>query len=150
MTLFRKDGIFLIEDEHVKTSQEVFEIIGEKLISLGIVGDEFIEAIKERESKYPTGLETQPFAIAIPHTEIDCVNESCLIFVKSKTPIEFFEMVNNDKILEVNYLFFIIIKDREKQVSVIQDILEIATNEAKMVAISEAKDADQIYEIISG
>lgn len=149
MTLFRKDGVFLIEDDKVTTSKEVFEIIGMKLINLGIVDTQFIEAIMERESKYPTGLETQPFAIAIPHTEVDCVNESCLIFVKSKTPIKFFEMVNNDKVLEVNYMFFIIIKDREKQVSVIQDILEIATDEAKMVAISEAKDVDKIYEIIS-
>lgn len=149
MTLFREDAVYIIENERSITSFDLFEIIGNKLIEKNIVCDDFIGAITQREQQFPTGLRAEPNSIAIPHTESEYVKESCICFVRAKSPVVFSEMVDVEKTVDVHYIFFIIMKDRDKQVSVIQDILDVANNQDKMIKIMDASTEHEIFEILS-
>ena len=47
-----------------ETSEEVIRALGEKLLALGFVKDDFVEATLERERNMPTGL---PLGLSLIH-----------------------------------------------------------------------------------
>lgn len=58
------------------SSKEAIKIAADELYKRGIVKKEFLEHVLQRENEYPTGLATDKFGIAIPHTDSKYVNRS--------------------------------------------------------------------------
>lgn len=54
MQLIQKDLIF---KEDFINLNEAFEIMSDKLLKLGLVKEGYLNAIKEREKDYPTGID---------------------------------------------------------------------------------------------
>lgn len=75
-TLFFEELIFL--DEQFKTSDELFASICPKLLAGGWVKESFQEAVIAREKVFSTGLQTEPVAVAIPHTDAEHVKKALL------------------------------------------------------------------------
>ena len=50
-------------------SKEVFEQVGGEFIKEGFCKDSYIDALVNRESEFPTGIDVDGFGIAIPHTD---------------------------------------------------------------------------------
>ena len=62
-----RDLIYL--DPTYTSQHDLFESLFQQLYEKGFVQASFLQAIEEREGKYPTALPTEPFPIAIPHTD---------------------------------------------------------------------------------
>ena len=93
-SLFKKDTVFLLEDDKEYSAEEILQNIGKRLSKRGYVKESFGNALIEREKKYPTGLKTYPYAVAIPHTDLGHVNIPCISFVRLKKGVDFHEMPN--------------------------------------------------------
>lgn len=65
-SLTKKELITINNDS--KTIEEFFTNASDILMERGYVKESFLDAILEREKKYPTGLEMPKIVIAIPHT----------------------------------------------------------------------------------
>ena len=50
-------------------SDDVFELLERHLRAGGYVADTWLDAIRERECAYPTGLACQELGVAIPHAD---------------------------------------------------------------------------------
>src|SRR5690625_5588463 len=108
-SLYNKD---LILKSDAKTQEEVFNEVGSFLLDKGLVNDEFIDAIIDREHNYPTGLDLSPVAeglpnVAIPHTETEFCKTKAVVFVKLTHEVLFYNMIASEQELKVNYLFII-------------------------------------------
>ena len=62
-----RDLIYL--DPTYTSQHDLFVSLFQQLYEKGFVQASFLQAIEEREGKYPTALPTEPFPIAIPHTD---------------------------------------------------------------------------------
>ena len=68
--MFHKEAVFLNID--ATSTDEVLDYVYHKMHDMGYVTEEFAQAVKDREHKYPTGLPGPICDIAVPHTDPEC------------------------------------------------------------------------------
>ena len=68
----------ILMDIEAKTDQEAIEILAKHLYEKGIVKESYIDAVKEREKVFSTGLNFEEMGIAIPHTDSIHVNRQAI------------------------------------------------------------------------
>lgn len=149
-SLYKED---LILTSDAQSRDDVFEEIGTYLLDKGLVTDDFIEAIKERESNYPTGLDLAPVAeglpnVAIPHTETEYCQAKAVVVVKLTNELIFHNMIAPDEELNVKYLFFIINNEKTNQTNVLSSLMAFMTNEENMRTLEELETTQAIYEFL--
>ena len=81
-----QDAIVLRLD--ASSSEQVIRVLGNRLHKLGLVKDGFVEATLRREADMPTGLPLGgEINAAIPHVDIEYVNQSALALATLTTPL---------------------------------------------------------------
>ena len=65
------------------------ELLGRHLRAGGYVADTWLDAIRERERAYPTGLACQELGVAIPHADPCHIIKPYIAVVRPKTPVAF-------------------------------------------------------------
>ncbi|MEM3509572.1 MAG: PTS sugar transporter subunit IIA, partial [Nitrososphaerota archaeon] len=81
-----------------KDRDDLISKIGKVLIKEGYVKEGFIEAVIEREEKFPTGVESEiPFAI--PHAGYEYTIKSVIAIAVLNEPIVFGLMSNSSKLI---------------------------------------------------
>ena len=142
--LFREDLIFL--DVDLKDTEQVFDFIYNKLFERGIVKESFLNGIKERESKYPTGLPTKPYCVAIPHCNPENVNTESVSIIRFNDTVRFGEMGKIDQYLDCKFAFVLTMKG-VKQVSILSDLINVFQSESTMDKILKL-DEKAIFDFI--
>ena len=82
----------ILMDIEAKTDQEAIEILAKHLYEKGIVKESYIDAVKEREKVFSTGLNFEEMGIAIPHTDSIHVNRQSIAVGILKEPVKFCHM----------------------------------------------------------
>lgn len=118
---------FIVND--FSNSKQLFEEVNELLLDNNAVEETFLNAITEREAKFPTGLETADFVengynAAIPHVECENCKSDALVFVLSKKPVLWKDMVFK-KPLEVNFFVFIISSSGGAHMLLLPKVIEV-------------------------
>jgi len=102
---------------------------------------EFAEDVWIREQTFPTGLPTQPLAVAIPHADPDHVNGSAVCVGVLKSPVSFAQMgTDGSTLLEVHIIFLLAIKEKEKQVDMVQQLVTLIQSPSLLQGLPKAKD----------
>ncbi|WP_196594749.1 PTS sugar transporter subunit IIA [Pectinatus sottacetonis] len=120
----------------------LLDLVGaDKTILLGKMADNLYEnkfvkntfknAILEREKIFPTGLPTQPYGVAIPHTDIEHVNIPAISIARFKKPVKFIVMGEKDATVLVKLAFMLAMKEKHTQLNMLQ----------KLMAVLQDKDA---------
>jgi len=152
--------IDLLKPEHILVGMDVSDAysaiqeLTEALVQSRHVTPEFADDVWEREQTFPTGLPTQPLAVAIPHADPDHVNRSAVCLGVTKSPVQFAQMgTDGSLILDTRIIFLLAIKEREKQVQMIQQLVNLIQNpgllEELVKASSTGQALAQIHEILS-
>ncbi len=119
------------------------------LVESGHVTPAFGEDTWVREQRFPTGLPTQPLAVAIPHADPDHVHQSSVCLGILKSPVRFAQMGTDGSILlDVQIVFLLAIKEREKQVEMIQQLVTLIQTGSLLEGLAGAKDAVEAMELI--
>ena len=71
--IFREDIVWL--DQEFESQESFYREIADRLYKKGLVKETFGQALIDREAVFPTGLKTETFEIAIPHTDVEHVEE---------------------------------------------------------------------------
>jgi PTS system galactitol-specific IIA component len=115
----------------------------------GFVEKTYWEDVYKREGAFPTGLPTQPVAIAIPHANPDRVIKNGIAIAVFDQPVKFRIMGSNepDK-LDVPVVFMLALKDFKQQTAVIRDLLTLIQSKTIIQDIYEAASSSEIYQVI--
>jgi len=145
----------LLKSEHIlvdleaNDAREAIEKIIDVLVQTGHVSPEFAEDVWKREQTFPTGLPTQPLAVAIPHADPDHVNHSAICVGILSSPVRFAQMgTDNSETLNVHLIFLLAIKEREKQVGVIQQLVTLIQNGSLIESLVKANSPAEALSFI--
>jgi len=114
------------------------------------VTPEFAKDVWEREKVFPTGLPTQPLAVAIPHANPDHVNQSAVCVGVLNSPVKFSQMgTDGSTVLDVPIIFLLAIKEKEKQVEMIQQLMTLIQSPELLDGLSKAESASEAMSLIN-
>ncbi|NRX30564.1 PTS system galactitol-specific IIA component [Clostridium beijerinckii] len=109
----------------VKNKEEVIQELGKRMFEKGYVKSTYIDAVLEREKTLPTGLDIGEMCVAIPHTDSKHVNESNVALAVLKNPVEFRNMIDPSKKVEVMVVFLLAINDPDSQVTLLSKLMSV-------------------------
>lgn len=130
--------------KNIKDNYEALETTAQLLLDKGLVKNSYIRAIKEREKNFPTGLEFENYAIAIPHTDSDHVNDDAIMVNILEKPVRFEQMGAEGLYTDVNIIVMLAIKNKEKQVPYLKALIEIFQDKEKVNMLLEYQNNDII------
>jgi PTS system galactitol-specific IIA component len=133
----------------VGSSEEVIRILGGKLRDLGYVKEDFIEAALERERNMPTGLPLGgDYNAAIPHVDIDYVNQSALGLATLKDPVVFYNMVENQKEVPCQLVIMLALDKPKAQIEMLQSAAALLQSPDLIKEIMQAESAAELLEML--
>lgn len=145
----------LLRTEHIllkldaKDAQEAIRKLTDALIETGHVAPGFAEDVLAREQTYPTGLPTQPLAVAIPHADPHHINRSAVCIGTLTSPVRFVQMgTDGSVLLDTHLIFLLAIREQEKQVEMIRQLMTLIQTGSLLEGLAKAVDADEAIALI--
>jgi PTS system galactitol-specific IIA component len=132
----------------VETKEELFEKLYKKLYDSGFVKESYLDGIKKREEKFPTGLQLNKYGAAIPHTDPKHVITPAIVVATLAKPLSFKNMENSSKNVDVNVVFMMALKDPHSQIDMLKQLASLLQNDSILEKILNAETSDEIMEII--
>jgi PTS system galactitol-specific IIA component len=149
LDFLKQEAIFT--QVEAKTSEDVIRLLGGKLHALGYVKDSFIEATLQREANLPTGLPLGgEYNAAIPHVDIEFVNQSALALATLTKPVVFHNMVDADEEVPVRLVIMLALDQPKSQISMLQEVSRIFQQPEIVRQLIEAITPEQVLIILSG
>ena len=137
-----------IENIDCKNQEDFFNKVNEELKRLDYVESSFLDAMKDREKKFPTGLQTNKYCIALNHVDSCHVKVNALFIYKLKNKILYKKMDNPAEELPVSYVFVLLIKDHDLQVKAISGLCKLFTNDEFMDSLNKFSSKQDLLNFI--
>lgn len=134
--------------DNAQTSADVETQMADMLCEQGYVKDTYRSALLEREKNFPTGLDVQGINAAIPHCDVQYVNEGALCVGILKTPVTWHRMEDAAATTEVGIVVMLALTDPTSHLTVLRSVIKLIQDQeliARVVACSTAVDA---YELL--
>ncbi|SEP03782.1 PTS sugar transporter subunit IIA [Propionispora vibrioides] len=128
-----------------------FKAVSLKLQNLQYVKNGFFEKIQEREKKFPTGLKTKSFNVAIPHTDPEYVNRSFIYVIRMRNSLPFCQMGTDPLDGDFVYpklIFLLGVTKGELQLSILQSLMKLFSHEEQMTNLLEFEEAKDFVQRI--
>lgn len=129
-------------------SKEVFEKVGGKFIEEGFCKESYVDALVNRESEFPTGIDVDGFGIAIPHTDISHVNKAGIAIATLENPVKFIQMGTDDEEVEAKVIFMLAVDDPKKHLELLQNVLAVLQDKDVLNKLSNADKCSEIINIV--
>lgn len=123
--VFRKDGI------HDKN--EILRYIATRMYELQYVKETYIQAVIAREKTFPTGLQTEAFGVAIPHSDIVHVHKPVIAVCILPQPVIFQVMGSGGEEVPVSFIFMLAIDDPNKHIEMLNKLSILFQNKDIML-----------------
>ncbi|WP_142427395.1 PTS sugar transporter subunit IIA [Enterococcus durans] len=144
-SLTELENIFV--DLKVNDFNELIPLLAQPLIKNANVAESFPNQVIDREHTFPTGLPTQPYGVAIPHTDAEFVINNKVTIATLKTPIQMEVMGGmNDEKIDVSIIFLLALGHSNKQLNVLQKLMGILNQEDVLTKIKNGTK-EEIYKI---
>lgn len=145
----------LLRPEHIllnlnaSSAREAIDQTVAALVRTGHAEPAFAEDVWQREQVFPTGLPTQPLATALPHADPEHVRQTAVAISTLKAPVRFGQMGTDGSIgLDVHILFLLAIKEREKQVELIQEVVGLLQSPGLLEQLMSAQSPEQALQVL--
>lgn len=129
---------------------EVLHEMADYLASMGMVKPTYGQSVIDRENEYPTGICTEPNAVAIPHCERDGVLKTAILVGQPRKEGITFERIDADKeYINAKAIFMLAVDTDQGQLEVISRLMDVIQNEKVIQEIIDAKTCEDIKEIVT-
>lgn len=148
MTILNEDLVLV--GCKASNGDEVIRELARLLKSEGYVKETYLKAVLDREAIYPTGLQTFPVNVAMPHTDSDHVNESAIAIAVLDKPVEFKKMGGGaDENLDVSIVFLLAIKDPTLVMEILMKLMTIFQDKELLSNLSLGKTKEEVINYMS-
>ncbi|OQM74421.1 PTS sugar transporter subunit IIA [Manganibacter manganicus] len=131
------------------TSEAIIRLLADRLARLGHVRPSFAEAVLAREAQMPTGLPMERDAnVAVPHTDPEHVIRPGIAIATLARPVDFANMESPDEHLPVGIVFMLALNDKDRQIEMLQQIMETIQDDDLVDALLAARTNDQMLALL--
>ncbi|MGI6229687.1 MAG: PTS sugar transporter subunit IIA [Tractidigestivibacter sp.] len=129
-SLFSPDLVFF--DIEATDSIDFFGKLHDRLAPKGYLKDTWLDAIRTRETNYPTGLELENISVAIPHVEPENIEKPYIAVAKPVRPVAFQPMAAMvDHPVQAQLVINLgLLAHDEDQVAVLQTLMNVFMDKA--------------------
>lgn len=127
-----------------KDADELLGKIADNLCAKGFVKSSYKKAILDREKVFPTGLPTEPYGVAIPHTDIEHVNIPAISMARFKEPVDFVLMGEESATVSVTIAFMLAMKEAHTQLSILQKLMGVLQDGEALTFLAREKNKETI------
>lgn len=142
------DESVILLDVEGETKEAVLETVAQNLVDRGLVKKSFIQAILKRESEFATGLPTAGVSVAIPHTDVEHVNEKTISVAVLKNPVDFVIMGDDSETTPVQIVFMLAMDEAHSQLTLLQKLMQIFQDEQTLRTIVSAADKSTVKTLL--
>ena len=131
----------------VSNREDALRFIASKLVEKEYVKESYVDAVIERERVYPTGLPTETYGVAIPHTDIVHVNEPGIGIAFLQEPVPFVMMGTDDVEITVKAIFMLAVKEPKAQLHLLEKLMDIFQDQQvlkDMLKLNEAEISNML------
>lgn len=144
------DESLIVKLDDFKTDKEVLSKMVDHLYGKGYVKEGYKQAILEREVEFPTGIFTGGINVAIPHADVNFVNQASIAIGILDKPVKFHVMDEPENEIDVRLIIMLALKESHGHIEMLQKVVNLIKNQESIKEILSSKDLKQVYEIISG
>ena len=144
--LLKRENVFM--DVDVGSADELFEKIGLHMVKGGYAKDSFVQALKDREKEFSTGLPAKAVGTAIPHVDAEHILIPAVAVVKLKNSIPFIMMGSSDTVIDVGVVFMLLLQKAECQLLMLQKLMGLLQDETIMQNIVECSSGGELYDLL--
>lgn len=134
--------------KNIKNRKELYEFLADDLYEKGYIESTFLEALKEREAVFPTGIVSNCYNIALPHVDSKHVKKNALILIILNQPIEFNRMDKLDEIIKVKVVFMLLIKEVKYHMQAISNLTKIWYDNQLMQDILKIQNKEELLALV--
>ena len=116
--------------------------MSDTLIKKNLVKKEYPDHVIAREKKFPTGLPTKPFGVAIPHTDAKWTNHNAISVGILKEPIDQIVMGTDDTPVKVSIVFMLALGQSNKQLNILSKLMTVFQNQDTLKELKNASDEE--------
>lgn len=147
------NGVFFDEliflDEQFDHSNDFFDFIFPILKKNGYVKDSFLVAIKQRENEFPTALPTEPYVVALPHTDIEHIIKPFISVTRVAQTVKWCEMANNDCVLDAKFIFLLGFVEKNGHVGLLQTLMGCFSEGYLLDDLYQAKTKAEFMQLLT-
>lgn len=125
-------------------NEDVLAQMAQVLHQQGYVKESYKEAVISRERVFATGLPTESYGVAIPHTDIVHVMEPAICVARLKNPVDFVIMGEEEATVPVNLVFMLAMKEQHAQLDLLQKLMAILQDQEAMGYLAIEADKHKI------
>lgn len=130
-------------------SAAAIRALNEALAASGYTLPAYADDAIAREQTFPTGLPTEPVPVAIPHADPQNVQRSAVALGVLAEPVAFGQMGSDGSTLvQARVVFLLAIKEQEKQVEMIGQLIRAIQSPGLLGALTEASDAAAALDLL--
>lgn len=133
----------ILKDVEADTKEEVISLMANNLIEMKLVKESYHDAILQREQDFSTGLPTTSISVAIPHTDIEHVNQKAISLAILKDPV-LFGIMGDSETTPVKLVFMLAMDEKHSQLALLQRLMKIFQDVDLLTYISEETDKTKI------
>ena len=128
-----------------QSSDEVITLLGERLIAMGKVKADYVEALIDRERTMPTGLPLGPINVAVPHSDPAHVVAPAVALATLTKPVSFASMDEPDEQLPVQIVIALALNDKDAQIEMLQAVAGFIQSPSALAALVSARTPDEAF-----
>ena len=128
--------------------QEILQKTGAVLQEKGYAKDSYIDALIQREIKYPTGINMGETGVAIPHTDPDEVMKEGIAIAVLTDPVAFGQMGTEQGTVMVKLVFVLAIREPGSQVERLKQMMQLLRDQEVLEQLKNASDSRTVINII--
>ncbi|CAM4002602.1 PTS sugar transporter subunit IIA [Staphylococcus schweitzeri] len=148
-------GHRLIHEENIilnlsaTDKESVLSQMSDVLYQNGFVKSTFKDAVIQREEEFATGLPTHLCSVAIPHTDVEHINNRTIGVAILEKEVPFVEMGTLDQQTDVKIVFMLAMDKVDDQLKLLQQLMQIFQSEEKLEQILRTNDRAALATIIN-
>ena len=132
-----------------QSAEQAIRLLAERLEALGYVRPSYADAVVKREATMPTGLPLgRAVNVAIPHTDPEHVIRPGVALGVLSAPVDFANMEEPDEWVPVGVVFLLAIDDKNKQIDMLQQIMEAIQDPDTLSGLTSARTAEEIRSLL--
>ena len=129
---------------------ELLHEMADYLNSLGYVKSSYGDSLIERENKYPTGIDTDPIPVAIPHSEREEVLKTAILVGQTTEEGVSFQKIEGDGMwINPKVIFMLAVDTDQGQLEVISRLMGVIQEPEVVERVTQAATTDEIETIVN-